>query len=188
MAGELFTAIIGDPGSGKSNLMTAILYDAHDNGTPVVANYLLRFPYRQMPFSEMVTLPEDLQDCIIGADELPTAADSYEFLMSGPKNMAKLVSQLRKRNATCVYTAQRENMIAKRLRQLTTAFIVMEDVDKGRMTDPVTGEEARSHRDVCLGFFRMKMYDDRKRRVGNAKIFDGRDYWTLYDTTQIIEK
>ena len=171
-----FIGIIGEKGSGKSNLLTALLYDEYGNGRKIVANYHLKFPFLYKSFADMTTLSDDLQDAVIGMDELAEGADSYEFLASNPRKITKLVAQIRKRNAVGIYNVQKYGWITKRLRDQTDAFILMEDLDK-RKADHTPYN--------CDGVFRAEFCDEHFRVIRTA-VFDGKPFRSLYDTQEII--
>lgn len=172
-----FIGVIGDLGSGKTNFMTAILKRSHDLGRPIVANYKLSFPSTLVSFKEMALLPDYLQGADIGADELGTGADSYEFFEKTPKNLGKLITQLRKRHCRVWYTVQRFSFITKRLRIMTDGFVLCEDLDK-----------SQNHLEkdfVCEGFFKLSFYSNEYKFI-RSEIFDGRPYRDLYNTDEII--
>ncbi len=170
------TGIIGDPGSGKTSLMTALLHRAHLRGTNIVANYRLEFPATLMSFSELAALPDSLQHAHIGMDELGEGADSYDFFASGPRKINKLTMQVRKRECLIIYTVQRWGMIAKRLRDLTGGFVLMEDTDRLKPDHTIA---------ACDSLFQATFVDS-NMRVTNRVLFDGKPYQTLYNTYEVI--
>ncbi len=172
-----FIGVIGDMGSGKTNFITAVLKRSRDMGRPIAANYDLKFDFRLTSFTELAELPDDIQGYDIGMDELGTGADSYEFFANTPKNLSKLVTQLRKRNCRVWYTVQRFGFITKRLRVMTDGFILTEDLDR---------EQDHHAKDfVCNGLFRLSFYTPDYKLV-NGEIFDGRPTRNLYNTNEII--
>lgn len=170
-----FIAILGDRGSGKSNLMTAFLKQAHDRGEKVIANYKLSFPYELKSFEDIAKMGKDIANSVIGLDELGVGADSYDFFMEGPRKITQFISQIRKRRCVVYYTDQRWNKIHKRLRDQTDGFIIMSDLDSPH---PSTDFD-------CSGLFRSEFYDEDLEFI-DMKLFEGKPYWKYYDTNEII--
>lgn len=168
-----FIGILGDRGSGKTNLLTYFLYQAHLKGMPIIANYHLEFPATYMTFEQLTSLNTEISDAIIGMDELGEGADSYDFFASSPRKITKLISQIRKRRCTVYYTVQRFNLIMKRLREQTNGFILCEDLDI-----PHTPLQ-------CNGVFRLTFLDQYYRKTGSG-FFDGKPVRQLYNTEEII--
>lgn len=117
--------IIGDRGDGKTTIETIMLKKAHDAGFNVFSNYWLSFidEDHYITFEEMSRLPEYLKDGFVGMDEIQIALDSRESLSSNNKSLTTLVTQIRKRGLTLIYTTQRMGMADLRLRQQTDILI-----------------------------------------------------------------
>lgn len=173
-----FIGIIGDMGSGKTCLATRILKMNVDAGRPVAANYKLAFPSTLISFTELAKFPKHIHDMDVVMDELGTGADSYDFMLEKPKNIGRLVTQLRKRHNRVHYTVQRFNFIARRLRQMTDGFIFCEDLD--------AEEDHEQGGFVCNGIFRLSFFDAEMNETRKPTLFDGRSTWSLYDTDEII--
>lgn len=190
-----FNGILGDVGSGKTNFMTRYLYHAERSGAPVISNYqLIGIKHTLMSFAEFASIMatknekfirSKLEGATIGWDELGIGADSYEFFSKDNRALTELVAYIRKFHITAYFTVQRFSMIARRLRIMTGAFILMEDNDKGRMVDR-HGKRARLHRDICEGLFWGTYTNDYLEPVGEPKLFNGRRYWNMYDTDKVI--
>lgn len=183
-----FIGIVGNRGSGKTNLMTAFLKDYADSGVPVIANYKLNFDSITMSFDDIRKIvandPTKLSNVVIGLDELGRGADSYEFFKKDVQDITLLIQQIRKIHSKVIYTVQRQMTIAKRLRDQTDGFILMDDLDKDNHIRP-DGSLAVSHREVCAGFFRAAFYTEEMDLI-RIEIFDGKDYYDYYDTDEII--
>ena len=160
--------IIGDRGAGKTCLMTALLYIDYRLGFPIVANYSLNFKANYMGFAKVATLPESLRGTTIGIDELGIGADSREFFKKRNSDIAKLITQLRKRQCLFYYTVQRLNLIDKRIRQQTDKYILME----------ATNTE---------GIFIMRMLNGWNSDLLYKSKFNGKPFFDMYDTNEIIE-
>lgn len=186
-----FIAIIGDAGSGKTTLMTAILYKHAQAGTKIITNYHLHgISHNVMPFKQLATLPAELNQSAVGMDELGTGADSYDFFSAQSRQLTKLVTQSRKRHCVVYFTVQRYGLIAKRLRQQVNGFILMEDIDGGiphcicQLTNP---NHCRCGR---KGYKCSRQFDciflDSRRKVVNRETFDGARWGSYFDTDEII--
>ncbi len=179
-----FVGVIGDQGSGKTNYVCSQLYQAHLAGRPIVANFTLEFPFDLLPFNGLAALPETLQNAVIGMDELGRGADSYEFLEGQSKALGRLVTQLRKRNCIAYYTVQRFGLVAKRLRQQTSIFVLMHDLDAHiPHGDPNQPETAENYH--CEGLFHIEFYTPELILLQKGT-FDGRGTRHLYNTAEII--
>jgi len=183
-----FVGIVGNRGSGKTNIMTAYLKDYVDDGVPVIANYKLNFDSVSMSFEQMLKIlradPEILTGVVIGIDELGIKADSYDFFKKDSRETTFLIQQIRKLHSKVLYTVQRHMTIAKRLRDQTDGFIMMRDPDAKNFTKP-DGTIALNHREVCNGIFEARFMDENLDLI-RAELFDGHPYWNLYDTDEII--
>ncbi len=173
-----FVGLIGDMGSGKTCYATALLWQDHLLGRRIVANYRLQFPHRLMSFDELKTFPADLHDSTVVMDELGTGADSYSFMSQGNKDITKLVTQIRKRDSLVYYTVQRFKFITKRLRDLTDGFVLFEDLDK-HLDHRKTGF-------ICTGNFKLQFLDHEGQPTRPPVMFDGKPYWDMYDSKEII--
>lgn len=183
-----FVGIVGNRGSGKTNILTAYLKDYADDGVPVIANFKLNFPSISMSFEDLRKIvagdPERIRGTVIGLDELGRGADSYEFFKKDVKDITFLIQQIRKLHSKVFYTVQRFGTIAKRLRDQTDGFIMMNDPDADNFTRP-DGTLAQNHREVCTGIFRASYMNDDLHLI-RSRLFDGRPYWNMYDTDEII--
>ncbi len=184
-----FLAIIGDPGSGKTNMLVKYLYAEHKTGTRIASNISsLKLPQIYMGFDDLVeaakTDREDFHDLFVGTDELGLGADSYEFLSPRNKGLSTFNAQRRKFHIRWAFTVQRATWVTKRIRMMVDGFISMSDPDKMNMFHP-DGRKAKTHREVCMGIFRAD-YFDRDFRLVRSTYFNGRKYWPLYDTDERI--
>lgn len=184
-----FVAIIGDPGSGKTNMLVRQLYKEYLDGANIISNIRsVKFPQTYMDFDKFIEAAENddprLDGAVIGTDEFGVGADSYEFLSERNKGLTKLNTQRRKFRLKWLYTVQRQNFVSRRLRQLTEGYISMSDPDKRNMRFP-DGTKARHHRDVCMGVFRSEFFDFDGTLI-KARWFNGRKYWSLYDDRERI--
>lgn len=191
---EVF-GFLGDRGSFKTCKMTASLWHDVQAGESVTANYHLNFPHRYRTFdqirAELKRMESDpdyrpsFAGNVVALDELSTGADSYEFMLSGNKEITKLVSQLRKADCLLYYTDQRWGKVTKRIRDQTDAFYLMRDLDKGKMTYP-DGRQARRHFDVCDGVAKYIIVNSDLERISREHTFDGKPWYRYYNTREFV--
>ena len=121
-----------------------------------------------MSFSKVATLPDSIKGSTMGFDELGVGADSREFFRKRNSDIGKLITQIRKRQCLFYYTVQRLNLVDKRIRQQTDKFILMEKTkDEGR--------------------FILRMVDGSDHGLLFKTIFNGKPFFNMYDTNEIIE-
>lgn len=182
-----FAGIIGNPGSGKTTFMTAVLHSDHLEGEKIVANYALKFPFTIMRFDEMAEMPANIKGATVGMDELGKGADSYQFFSGRATKLATLVSQSRKFHCTMYFTVQRFGLIAARLRALTDRFYLMQDLDERiphcKCTKLPCTCGADSYK--CAMYFRVTTCDENERPIAH-QLFNGNPYKSLFNTDEVI--
>lgn len=168
--------ILGERGDGKTLLMTGLGYafKKYDNFN-VWANYnITGYKNRYYNFEELSQFPEDLINAVVLMDEAHVGVDAYNSLMGSVKNITKFVTQLRKRNVILIYSTQRHNTVAKRLRNMVNYTIEVNKVmDMGEFTGYIN----------CFVFNREKpLNEDFVKQF----TFNGNPFFEMYDTGEII--
>lgn len=165
--------IIGRRGSGKTLLAVAYLYDFYKNkGKKIYSNIRLGFPYTPLTEEDIATLPPEMHGSVVLIDEIQAWYHAYNFLSKGARNLSTLLSQLRKRDITLIYTTQFYNYATKPTRQQTDYVITMESIagmPKGVAKATIFDPKEFAGYDIIQEFQ-----------------FDGRPYFNLYDTTEVV--
>jgi len=92
---------------------------------PIIANYHLTNLPPQQKFS-LFNKPQELkglQNCIVIHDEVGTSTDSRSWGSQGQILFTHTFAQMGKNGVTYIYTAQRDNLVEKRVRQQTDFVI-----------------------------------------------------------------
>lgn len=176
-------ALLGDIGSGKTALLTAILYDAHLAGKPIIANYGLEFPCLHLTYAQLAELPPTLKNAYIGSDELQRGADAYDFLAPRSRKLITLSEQLRKRNATWIFTTQRLHKVVLRLREVVQEFYLCVDLDASTVDHSIVN--ADGHPIHCKGQMHIRKLNEEQELVGSF-IFDSTKVRHLYNSNEIV--
>lgn len=164
------TAILGIRGSGKTLLMTAIAYDAHQKGFNIFANYTLYgIPYTKVKGKQIEEKADMIKDGILLVDEMREAADSYSPFKATPKQVATFAAQSRKRRITIFYSAQDLMQVAVRVRRLTDLVIEMNAED-----------EEGYHQ------YRVLTKDIPNELIKDYTYFFGKPFFEMYDTNEIV--
>jgi hypothetical protein len=170
--------IVGNKGAGKTLFLTHRAEFAHNHeNRKVFSNYhLTEIPYEPFTYEMLTSLPEHMTNGIIVADEGQMGADAYDFLNHRSRAMTTLATQLRKRNLELWVTTQRYKFLAKRIRDLADYVFTMQ----------VAKDEQNQ---LIKGIAHVEIYD-RADPFSNEPIqrfiFDGRQYFGHYDTTEVI--
>lgn len=164
-------AIIGDTGGGKTLTMVGMAKKYYDAGMTVFSNFtLIGIPYQHIEFKDIVEYPEYLHDAVILIDEAHIGTDAYAFFSKDVKAITKFATQTRKRRLIFIYSTQVLTQVAKRLRSITTYIVY--------------AQELKGLKGVISLDFHNRNPDNSYIK---SRIFDGRPYFGMYDTDEIIE-
>lgn len=165
--------VLGERGDGKTLVMTALgyLYLKVDNYV-IWSNYhITGYPSRYFNFEELAEFPEDLRDAVVLLDEAHIGADAYEAIFGRVKSITNFITQLRKRNVTLLYSTQRFLTVAKRMRNMTNYTLEVEKTDIKGIIDCMVYDRQLPYGDDFIKYFRL----------------DGRQFFNMYNTNEIIE-
>ena len=163
------TAIVGDFGSCKTLLMTA-LASMYQHEYKIFANYtLIGIKYTKINFEYLAEFPDELRNAIVLIDESSVSMNAYDVFKKDVRKISNFIIQIRKRNIYMFYTIQRWNRSAITLRELTKYFYEM-------LATEVSG--------VAL----IKVYNQfEDETLVSETVFDGRRFFGMYDTEEIIK-
>lgn len=189
-------AVLGDRGACKTLFTVWIMSQTVDQGGAIASNiHSLQLPQMYFKFTELVDIISAGQGKqvfghkVITIDEMGKGADSYDFFQKSPRKISELVFELRKYRSILYYTAQRFGTVAKRIREQTDVFYLLDAI-------PVAAEWAHANPDevnklldgryVLKGRAHVRMCDSTGYRIMREFEFDGRAFYTLYDTYEVI--
>lgn len=183
--GSLFTAIIGDPGAGKTMLMTRLaLSDMQIRQEKIIANYHLKFPYEYHSYNDVINMSRSkdvrLKKASINWDELAMGADAYDFLNTSNRELTKITAQLRKFESHITFTVQRLSWITHRMRQVVSTYIFMVDLDAEIF-------DHSNYKNQCALQFGYTTCNQHMEIV-NEGTFSGHYAKDFYDDKEIIDK
>ena len=172
----MIVGIVGDMGSGKTLLMTALLLNDSKEKKGIFTNYNVKFPRKLLDIHEVENLfTIDLKSKIsFGIDEMHIFMDSR----SASKNrvISYWILQTRKRGIDLYYTTQYFHQIDRRLRNATLYKIECNNY----------GDE-KSPNLMFSVFKRVEMNDDEIwTPIKDFIIADIHKYFKFYDTTELI--
>jgi hypothetical protein len=164
-------AIVGDRGSYKSCFATSLAYSYTKNKINVFSNMdFFNINYKKIDFKDVSTFPDYLENGVIIMDEMHVGADAYNFLKGDVRNITQFITQIRKRNLSFIYITQNFRTVVSRLRQQTDYVFIMAKSSK----EDHANIEVRDMKD---GYKLVNLISD----------FNGKPFYPLYNTNQIIE-
>ena len=173
---NLVVGIKGLKASGKTLVLTWLLFREYLMGKKVYVNYRVFFPHELIDVQKMVTLNIELQNAVIGIDELHMICDSRR---SGKKQnilMTYFILQSRHRSVNFYYTTQFDGQVDKRIRENTDVNMVCENL------------YIDSDDDGFNDLFRIIIQDRRFRPIKfKQKILYGKPIFKLYSTDYIVD-
>lgn len=164
-------AVIGEFGTGKTNLLTAIA-KINDGKRKIYANFTLYdLEFETIDIDDLAEFPEWVHDCVILLDEGHVGANIYDVFEERIHDFAEFITQIRKRKVFIFFTTQFFDRVAKPLRIYTKYIFLMEPT-------------------VYEGVSYVSLLDKNypEKPIYSQKVFDGRPYWGYYDTTEIIHR
>jgi len=173
---NLVVGIKGLKASGKTLLLTWLLFREYLMGKKIYVNYKVFFPHELINVQKMVTLNIELQNAVIGIDELHMICDSRR---SGKKQnilMTYFILQSRHRSVNFYYTTQFDGQVDKRIRDNTDINMVCENL------------YVDSDDDGFNDLFRIIIQDKRFRPIKfKQKILYGKPVFKLYSSDFIVD-
>lgn len=165
------SAVIGDFGSGKTNLLTAIA-KMNDGKRQIFANFTLKdIDYKPIDIDDLAKFPEWVHDCVILLDEGHVGANIYDVFEERIHDFAEFITQIRKRKVFMFWSSQIFDRVAKPLRLYTKYVFQMEPT----MFDGVS-------------YVTLVDIHNQAQVIYSRQIFDGRPFWGYFDTNEIIHR
>ncbi len=164
-------SVIGDFGSGKTNLLTAIA-KMNEGKRTIFANFTLYdIEYKPIDIDDLAEFPDWVRDCVILLDEGHVGANIYDVFEERIHDFAEFITQIRKRRVFLFWSSQIFDRVAKPLRLYTKYVFQME-------ASPYDG----------ISLVTLMDYHNHGQIIYAHQIFDGRPYWGYFDTTEIIHR
>lgn len=174
----MIIGIVGDMGSGKTLLMSYMLYSDFKDGIKIYSNYKLNFQFEYLSPSVIENLFKLKGEKVsFGIDEMHIFLDARSSFSSKNKLISYWILQTRKRGITLYYTTQYYSQVDKRLRNSTDYLIKAYNL--GDKNNPILFYSIFKKVDVVGGsenYIELKSFF-----LKNIKKF-----FKLYDTTEII--
>lgn len=172
-------AIVGRRGWGKSAILAKIAEIDQALGKKIVSNFDLSFPHIRMTFSELILLPEELQDATVVFDEFQVGAGARNALRNSNKTINQFITQLRKRNIILYFATQNFKYVDIDVRGQTDYILTTEPVDKLNKED---------HRFKISIIDRNLITDSKYGTTINNYIWDAEEMFkrNIYNTNEII--
>lgn len=118
---NLICCVMGDLGSGKTLLMTALGFQLYLSGFNIISNYHLKFPYTSVDEIEDFDKLDRTKDYVGLLDEIHMTADSRQ--QSDSIQLSRKVLQSRKKNLNLFYSAQFIKQTDLRIRTVTNYIL-----------------------------------------------------------------
>lgn len=173
---NLVVGIKGLKGSGKTLLLTILLYLEYKSGKKVYTNYDVSFPHEILDIDKLLKLDKELQNAVIGITEMHMICDARR---SGKKQnilMSYFILQSRHRSVNVYYDTQFERQIDIRIRDNTDINIICENL------------YIDSDSDGLIDLFRIIIQDKRFMPVEiHQKLIYGKYFFEMYNTDYIVD-
>lgn len=173
---NLVVGIVGLKGSGKTLVLTILLFMAYLNGRKVYTNYRVFFPHEILDIEKMIKLDISLKNAVIGISEMHMICDARRHGKKQNILMSYFVLQSRHRSVDLYYDSQFERQVDIRIVDNTDMNIISENL------------YIDSDNDGYDDLFHIIFQDKRKRPLRFwEKIICGTPVFKLYDTDYIID-
>lgn len=168
----MLIAITGAIGSGKTLYMTRCLYreKMKNYDVRIITNYNVNFEHETIDAKELFDLKTTLKNSKLGIDEMHIFMDCRDSLKMTNKKMTHFILQTRHLGVDLYFTTQDISQVDIRLRRMIDYLVhcsktEFEDIFKITIVD----------------------YTDIMNIKRNEFLFNGKPYYDLYDTTELID-
>lgn len=125
---NLVVSISGVKGSGKTLILTLLLYLEYLSGKKVYTNYDVSFPHEYLDIDKLISLDKELTNSVIGITELHMICDSRRSGSKQNINFSYFILQSRHRSVNFYYDSQFNRQVDIRIKQNTDINIVCENM------------------------------------------------------------
>jgi len=173
---NLVVGIKGLKGSGKTLVMTMLLLMEYLKGKKIYTNYKVFFPHEIIDVKKLVELDVELENCVIGIDELHMICDARRHGKDQNLLMSYFVLQSRHRSVNFYYTTQFERQVDVRIIENTDINIVCENL------------YIDTDNDGFADLFRLIIQDKRFRPVKfRQKTMYGKPFFQMYSGDYVVD-
>jgi Rad3-related DNA helicase len=151
----------GEAGSGKTLSCTAFAYNAHKAGKNIIADYNLNFPHTYFDKEDLQHYQID-KECLLALDNSDVLLDKSRYMAN--TDVVNFILQAEKNGADIFIVANQLEDIDKRIR--------------GRIA-----VRYKCHYDNKTEYVTLHVIERRQNKIEQ---FDGREYFSLYDSWQIM--
>jgi len=175
----MIIAIVGAIGSGKTLFMTRCAYKEYiknkerveNKHVQIITNYKLKgIPFRTIKANEMFELKSTLINSRMFIDEMHIFMDSRSSQSSNNKALTHFILQTRHLDTHLYFTTQDIGQVDIRLRRQLDLLV-------------------HTAKTAYEGLYKITIYDytDMMNITNVVKVYDGRNYYNMYDTKEIID-
>ena len=169
-----FYIAIGKQGSGKTALITKLLFDNYHKGIKIFSNYtLFNIDYKRIDLEMLLDMldkdPSVLNNSIILLDEIHIYLDSRDLMRKNNRRFQFVFSQLRKRKILLLATTQYIMNVDIRIRRQCMNVFEMEHIYKDLFK--VTTHDIDGYFTEEISSYNIVL----------------NDYYDKYDTNEIID-
>lgn len=168
--------------------MTWRLRKLKDKGKLVFTNHRTNFTDGYVDGEMLSEMPNDIMDAALGIDEIHQILDARRTGKTIGIKITYLVLQIRKRHTELDYTTQDFSQVDKRLRKHTKILIECTNMGCGERDC-----ENQSCGILSCGYYMYRMFrvikqtGEKGKYLGKFVLKGSRDFYTLYDTDEIIK-
>ena len=162
--------IFGENGTGKTLLMTYMLYFFHRQGKKIFANCRLYFPYEQIT-TQTLSKFSNIANCCVGFDEIEQIYDSHAGLSKAKRDSFYVMLEQRKREIDFFYTTQFFFLPHKTIRYQTTDFIECDinNINRKSFLYHLTKSNGDSFNFILQNPVKtFELYETRERMIGKV--------------------
>lgn len=173
---NLVVGIVGLKGSGKTLILTLLLYIEFLNGRKVYTNYEVFFPHELLDINKLIKLDESLKDSAIGISEMHMICDARKHTRTQNIQMSYFILQSRHRSVNVYYDTQMERQIDIRIVENTDIKIVCDNL------------YVDSDNDGLNDIFYFVIQDKRLNPIRfTERIIYGKPIFSLYNSDYIVD-
>jgi hypothetical protein len=182
-------SILGDCGSGKTLLMTYLLYSDFKKGYPIYANYKLNFEFNHLTsafFKDYAKFP--VYKATLGFDEFSLYMNARRFASKQNMNLSPFIKQTRKRELSLYWSAQQNRQVDILVRENTDGLYLPDLYVKRKASGKFKLKPLEwKHKEGDKYILRYQFYNKYGVRKKTRVIRNAEKLFPMYDTFEIMD-